>query len=222
MIPVRTLVVDDQPLIRAGIATLLSAEPDIAVVGTVADGRAALDAVRQDQPDVVVMDLQMPGLGGIEATTALTSGDGLGVLILTGFDSDADVYAALRAGASGFLRKDAAPAYLAAGVHAVAAGLGWLDPSVTGRLLAEFAARPERAARPPSELAVLTEREREVLVHVAQGLSNADIASRLFIAEGTVKTHLGRVLMKLHLRDRAQAVATAYQSGLVTVVRPTE
>jgi DNA-binding NarL/FixJ family response regulator len=219
---IRVLVADDQPLIRAGIAMLLDAETGIEVVGEADDGMQAVNLAETLQPDVVVMDVRMPGADGVEATERIT-GDTFSrdpdrpvkVLILTTYNIDETVYAAIRAGASGFLLKHAAPAELVRAVEMVAAGDGWLDPAVTGRLLREFAARPESTMPSPAELAQLTPREREVLVFVAHGFSNAEIAERLFIGEGTVKTHLGRILMKLGLRDRAQAVAAAYQCGLV-------
>ncbi|MDQ1033342.1 DNA-binding NarL/FixJ family response regulator [Streptomyces umbrinus] len=219
---IRVLLADDQPLVRSGLAMLLNAEPDIEVVGEADDGDQAITLVRQVQPDVIVMDVRMPGTDGVEATRRITAdemsadaGNPVKVLILTTYDLDEAVLGALRAGASGFVLKDAAPAELGTAVRAVAAGDGWLASSVTGRLLKEFAARPDPVARSPEELHRLTAREREVLVQVAHGLSNNDIASGLVISEATVKTHLARVLTKLGLRDRAQAVALAYQSGLV-------
>ena len=219
---IRLLLADDQPLVRAGIAMLLAASPGIVVVGEADGGERAVELAADLQPDVLVMDVRMPGMDGVEASRAVTA-DGFAadpdcpvkVLILTTYNVDATVYAALRAGASGFLLKDAAPDELVSAVHAVAGGDGWLDPSVTRGLLREFAARPETQLPTPAELAVLTPREREVLVLMAYGLSNREISTRLTIGEGTTKTHVGRVLMKLSLRDRAQAVAAAYQTGLV-------
>jgi DNA-binding NarL/FixJ family response regulator len=219
---IRVLLADDQPLVRAGIAMLLEAEPEIQVVAETDDGRHAVEAARRLQPDVVVMDVRMPGTDGVEATRQITADgfsehpdDPVKVLVLTTYHVDETVYAALRAGASGFLLKDAAPQDLAAAVRAVAAGEAWLDPAVARGLLREFAARPDTTGPTPDELRRLTAREREVLVLVAHGLSNAEISARLVVGEATVKTHLGRVLLKLGLRDRAQAVAAAYQSGLV-------
>jgi DNA-binding NarL/FixJ family response regulator len=219
---IRVLLADDQPLVRAGIAMLLAAQSDIEIVGESGDGAQAVSQAASLQPDVIVMDVRMPTMDGVEATRLATADTfaadrdrPVKVLVLTTYNADETVYAALRAGASGFLLKDAAPAELVAAVRAVAAGDGWLDPSVTRAMLHEFAARPQPCVRTPAELARLTPREREVLVLVAHGLSNTEIAGRLFIGEGTVKTHLGRILVKLSLRDRAQAVATAYQTGLV-------
>jgi DNA-binding NarL/FixJ family response regulator len=220
--PLRVLLADDQPLVRAGLAMLLEAEPDIEAIDQVGDGQRAVDAARASRPDVVVMDVRMPVLDGVRATAAITSagivapsGSPVRVLVLTTYHVDDAVYAALRAGASGFLLKDAAPAELILAVRAVAAGEAWLDPAVARRLLDDFAARPEGSLPSPAALAVLTAREREVLALVAHGLSNAEVAARLVVVEATVKTHLGRILMKLGLRDRAQAVAMAYRSGLV-------
>jgi DNA-binding NarL/FixJ family response regulator len=219
---IKVLLADDQPLVRTGIAMLLSASPDISVVGEATDGAAAVELAATLKPDVLVMDVRMPGVDGVEATRQVTA-DGFAtdpdrpvkVLVLTTYNVDATVYAALRAGASGFLLKDAAPDELVSAVRAVAGGEGWLDPSVTRGLLREFAARPETQLPAPAEMAVLTPREREVLVLMAHGLTNAEISRRLFIGEGTTKTHVGRILMKLSLHDRAQAVAAAYQTGLV-------
>ena len=219
---IRVLIADDQPLIRAGMAMLLAATSNIEVVGEAADGAEAVEKAAQLQPDVLLMDVRMPTMDGVEAARRVTD-DGFAsdpdrpvkVLIITTYNVDETVYAALRAGASGFLLKDAAPDELVRAVERVAHGDGWLDPGVTRGLLREFASRPETQLPTPADLLVLTPREREVLVLVAYGLSNTEIAARLFISEGTVKTHFGRLLMKLSLRDRAQAVATAYQTGLV-------
>ncbi len=211
---VRVLLADDQPLVRAGIAMLLSAEPNLHVVGECAGGEEAVALARELEPDVVLMDVRMPGMDGVTATGLLTTAQRpVRVLMLTTYHVDDAVYAALRAGASGFLLKDAAPAELVMAVQAVAKGEAWLDPAVTRRLLDELGTRPPRTN--PAQLRLLTEREREVLALAATGLSNAEIASSLYIGEATVKTHLGRVLMKLGVRDRTQAVVAAYQTGLV-------
>ncbi len=195
---------------------ILDAEDDIEVVGEAIDGEDALRQYATTKPDVVVMDVRMPTMDGIEATRRLMTTDPPArVLILTTFDLDEYVYRALRAGASGFLLKDRPPEELVAAVRVVAAGEALLAPSVTRRLIEEFARRPDRTTRRPRALDELTTREREVLVCMARGLSKQEIASELFVAETTVKTHVGRVLQKLDLRDRAQAVMLAYESGLV-------
>jgi DNA-binding NarL/FixJ family response regulator len=219
---IRVVVVDDQPLVRAGIAMLVNAEEDIAVVAEAADGEEALTQIRVQRPDVVLMDVRMPGTDGVAATRAiidegLTAQNGqlIGVIILTTYHIDDAVSAALRAGASGFLLKDAAPTEIVAAIRAVADGEAWLDPAVTRRLIDEFSSRPEAHPPTPEEMAQLTPREREVLTLMARGLSNADVAAQLFISEATVKTHLSRVMMKLGVREKAQAVAAAYQTGLV-------
>lgn len=220
--PIRVLLADDQPLVRAGLAMLLDAEADLQVVGEAGDGARAVELARHLQPDVVLMDVRMPEVDGVEATRLITEDQPhadvdhlVKVLMLTTYHDEDAVYAALRAGASGFLLKDAAPDDLVAALRAVANGEAWLDPPVARRLLADFAARPERRVAPPAELRQLTERERDVLVLVAHGLSNNELARHLGLGEATVKTHLSRVFIKLGLRDRAQAVATAYQTGLV-------
>jgi DNA-binding NarL/FixJ family response regulator len=201
---------------------LVNAEPDLAVVAEAANGEEALRQVHVQRPDVVLMDVHMPGMDGVAATRAvikegLTSQSGrtVEIVILTHFHIDEEVYAALRAGASGFLLKDAAPAEICDAIRAVVAGEGWLDPAVTRRLISEFAARPEQDIPTPAEMATLTPKEREVLACLAQGLSNAEVADRLFISRNTVSTHLARVMMKLGVREKAQAVAAAYQTGLV-------
>jgi DNA-binding NarL/FixJ family response regulator len=216
------VVVDDQPLVRAGIVMLVNAEDDITVIAEAADGAEALTQIRAHRPDVVLMDVRMPGTDGVAATRAVVdegltahSGQPIGVIILTTYHIDEAVYAALRAGASGFLLKDAAPAEIVNAIRSVVAGEAWLDPAVARRLIDEFAARPEPHTPTPAEMAQLTPREREVLSLMARGLSNADVAAELFISEATVKTHLARVMMKLGVREKAQAVAAAYQTGLV-------
>jgi DNA-binding NarL/FixJ family response regulator len=219
---IRVVVVDDQPLVRAGIVMLINAEDDITVVAQAANGAEALTQIRSQRPDVVLMDVRMPGTDGVAATRAVVnegltaqSGQPIGVIILTTYHIDEAVYAALRAGASGFLLKDAAPAEIVHAIRSVVAGEAWLDPAVARRLIDEFAARPEPHTPTPAEMAQLTPREREVLSLMARGLSNADVAVELFISEATVKTHLARVMMKLGVREKAQAVAAAYQTGLV-------
>jgi DNA-binding NarL/FixJ family response regulator len=214
---IRVLVADDQTAVRAGFAALIAAEEEMAVVGEAGNGREAVDRTRRVFPDVVVMDIRMPVLDGLEATRLICADPTLAetrVLVLTTFDLDEYVYAALRAGASGFLLKDEGPAELLQAIRVIAAGEALLAPSVTRRLITEFAARPDPQA-PPAELAELTEREREILQLVAGGLSNADIARRLVISPLTAKTHVARILAKLDCHDRAQLVALAYETGLV-------
>jgi DNA-binding NarL/FixJ family response regulator len=212
--PLRVLIVDDQALMRTGFRMILDAQPDIEVVGEAIDGTDAIRQYERLVPDVVVMDVRMPTMDGIEATRRLTALDPPGrVLILTTFDLDEYVYEALRGGASGFLLKDRPPEELVTAVRVVAGGEGLLAPSVTRRLIEEFAKRTPTRGR--AELDELTDREREVLVLIARGLSNGEIARSLYVAETTVKTHVGRVLGKLRLRDRVQAVVLAYESGLV-------
>ncbi|MEV4111636.1 response regulator transcription factor [Nonomuraea sp. NPDC049695] len=213
---ITVLVADDQAMIRAGFAALLSAQPDLQVVGEAADGLEAVAAARELRPDVVLMDVRMPNLDGLEATRRITGiGRGTKVLILTTFDIDDYVYAALRGGAGGFLLKDAPPADLITAVRVVAGGEALLAPSVTRRLIEEFTARQPIDEREALRLNALTARELDVLRLVAAGLANAEIAEELTIAEETVKSHVGRIFTKLHLRDRAQAVVLAYESGLV-------
>lgn len=219
---IRVLLADDQPLVRAGIAMLLSSADGIEVVGEADDGRSALAAVERLHPDLVLMDLRMPGMDGIEATRRITSADDQGdhlvkVLILTTFDDDESVYAALRAGAHGFLLKHAVPEELDRAIRRVAGGDAWIDPSVAGKVISALStpttpSTPDLAAR----LDRLTPRETEVLVQLAHGLSVTEISHLFVLSEATVKTHVARVLMKTASRDRAQAVALAYQSGLVT------
>ncbi|MFD9485497.1 response regulator [Streptomyces sp. NPDC059991] len=218
---IRVLIADDQMMVRQGLTVLLNAEPGIEVVGQAVDGLDAVAKVAELAPDVVLMDVRMPELGGIEATRRVTApaDTTVRVLILTTFDLDEYVYEALRAGASGFLLKDASAAELAHAVRVVAAGDALLSPGVTKRLIAEFS-RTVGAPRAPlkDRVATLTERETEVLSLIAQGLSNAEIAAALTVAEQTVKTHVSRILVKLALRDRTQAAVFAYETGLV---RPT-
>ncbi len=211
---VRVLIADDQALIRAGFSKLLEAESDIDVVGEAVDGAEAIEAVRRLGPDLVLMDIRMPKMDGLEATRRiLKSTANTRVLILTTYDLDEYVYEALKAGASGFLLKDSPPEQLIAAIHVVAGGDALLAPEITRRLIEEFARRPMPRSEP--RLAQLTPRETDVLKLLARGLSNAEIAVELVLGESTVKTHVGNVLMKLALRDRAQAVVFAYESGLV-------
>ncbi|MFB7403913.1 response regulator [Streptomyces rubiginosohelvolus] len=216
--PIRAVIADDQMMVRQGFSVLLNAEPDIEVVGQAVNGLDAIDKVAELAPDVVLMDIRMPELGGIEATRRITSPEGstVKVLVLTTFDLDEYVYEALRAGASGFLLKDASADELAHAVRVVAAGDALLSPNITKRLIVEFS-RTAGAPRAPLKERVgdLTERETEVLTLIAGGLSNAEIARQLIVAEQTVKTHVGRILVKLVVRDRTQAAVFAYESGLV-------
>jgi len=212
---IRVLIADDQAMVREGFGALLAAQPDLLVVGAAADGAAAVAESRRLDPDVVLMDVRMPVMDGLEATRRLCAAEGPRVLILTTFDLDDYVYEALRAGASGFLLKDAPAADLVHAVRVVAAGEALLAPSVTRRLIGEFAARPRERRPRPTALNALTPRETEVLRLIARGRSNQEIAAELVVAEQTVKTHVGRILAKLGLRDRAQAVVFAYESGLV-------
>ncbi|MFH8880721.1 response regulator [Streptomyces californicus] len=216
--PIRAVIADDQMMVRQGFSFLLNAEPDIEVVGQAVNGLDAIDKVAELAPDVVLMDIRMPELGGIEATRRITAPEGSAakVLILTTFDLDEYVYEALRAGASGFLLKDASADELAHAVRVVAAGDALLSPNITKRLIMEFS-RTAGAPRAPHKARIgdLTERETEVLTLIAGGLSNAEIARELIVAEQTVKTHVGRILVKLGVRDRTQAAVFAYESGLV-------
>lgn len=212
------MVVDDQAMVREGFSALLDAQPDLQVVGSAADGVEAVRQALRLEPDVVLMDVRMPNMNGIEATRRIMAAPVARhpkVLILTTFDLDDYVYEALRAGASGFLLKDARGEDLVRAVQVVAAGEGLLAPTVTRRLIEEFARRPAPDRRLPAQLQTLTPRETEVLTLIAGGLSNAEIAQTLVLGEQTVKTHVGRILSKLDLRDRAQAVVLAYESGLV-------
>ncbi|MFD3699389.1 response regulator [Streptomyces sp. NPDC058646] len=215
---IRVLIVDDQMMVREGFSVLLNAMDGIEVVGEAVDGRAAVAQVAALRPDVVLMDIRMPVMNGLEATREIVAADtDAKVLVLTTFDLDEYVYQALRAGASGFLLKDASARQLADGVRVVAAGEALLAPSVTKRLIVEFSKLSE-APRPadPAVVGELTERETEVLVLIAQGLSNAEMADRLIVAESTIKTHVSRILVKLGLRDRTQAAVFAYETRLVT------
>jgi len=212
---IRVLIADDQALVRTGFRVILDAEPDLQVVAEAGDGREAVDLVQQKRPDVVLMDIRMPNLDGIEATRRLTAlPPAPRVLMLTTFDLDQYVYEALRAGASGFLLKDAGADELLHGVRVVNAGEALLSPSITRRLIADYARRPP-ASEQPAALAELTPRELEVLRLLARGLSNGEIARELVLGDATVKTHVARVFQKLDLHDRAQAVVLAYETGLV-------
>lgn len=213
---IRILLADDQTLVRGGLRLILDAEPDLEVVAEAADGNEAVERAVESRPDLALMDIRMPGLDGIEATRRLLAEvPSARVLILTTFDLDEYVYDALRSGASGFLLKDAPAEELVHAVRVVAAGDALVSPSVMRRLIADFVAQPQRARPEPIALDVLTPREREVLQLVARGLSNAEISTTLVVAPQTTKTHVGRILRKLNLRDRAQAVVAAYESGLI-------
>ncbi|MEV7614817.1 response regulator transcription factor [Streptomyces sp. NPDC089799] len=215
--PIRVMIADDQMMVRQGFTVLLNAQPDIEVVGQAVDGAEAVAKVAELAPDVVLMDIRMPGVGGIEATATITAVPGatVKVLVLTTFDLDEYVYEALRAGASGFLLKDASADQLAEAVRVVAAGEALLSPNITKRLITEFSRLGAPRAPSKERIGELTERETEVLALIAQGLSNAEIAAHLIVAEQTVKTHVSRILVKLGLRDRTQAAVYAYETGLV-------
>jgi DNA-binding NarL/FixJ family response regulator len=216
---IRVAVADDQPLVRTGIATMVTHAGDLLLVGEAADGEEAVALARHDRPDVLLMDVRMPGVDGIEATRRIAADPAsatVRVIMLTTFDLDEYVHAALRAGASGFLLKDIAPEDLFAAIRVVAAGDALLAPSITRRLIAEFAGRPAGGPTDPTPLARLTEREREILTLVARGLSNDEIAARLVISPATSKTHVSHIIAKLGVRDRAQLVMLAYETGLVT------
>jgi DNA-binding NarL/FixJ family response regulator len=215
---IRVLLADDQALVRGGFRALLDAEDDLEVVGEAIDGRHAVALVKQQNPDVVLMDIRMPELDGIAATKRIVSEpdlDDVRVLILTTFESDDTVVGALRAGASGFLVKDTEPADLIRAVRIIAAGEALLSPGVTRRLIAKVVAQPVRSRELPAALRELTPREREVLCLVAEGLANSEIAERLVVSPLTAKTHVSRIMLKLGARDRAQLVVIAYQTGLV-------
>jgi DNA-binding NarL/FixJ family response regulator len=217
-VTVGVLLADDQPLVRAGLRALLESDDDIRVVGEAASGMEAIERTRAARPDVVLMDIRMPGLDGLEATRRIVADErlaGVRVVVLTTFDLDEYVYEALRVGAAGFLAKDVEPAELRHAVRVVARGDALLSPGVTRRLIAEFAARPPSQPAAASRLQVLTDREREVLALVGEGMANDDIASRLFMSPATVKTHVSRIMSKLAAHDRAQLVVLAYETGLV-------
>ncbi len=214
---IRVLLADDQALVRAGFRALIDAQSDLTVVGEASDGAHAVRLAKQEHPDVVLMDIRMPGMDGLEATRQIVADPGCAevrIVILTTFDLDEYVFEALRAGASGFLVKDTEPVDLLRGMRAVAAGEGLLSPGITRRLIEEFALR-SRSPRPPEALDSLTEREREVVALVGAGLSNDEIAVRLMVSPATAKTHVSRSLSKLGARDRAQLVVHAYEAGLV-------
>lgn len=212
---ITVLLVDDQAMVRAGLSMILEAEGDISVVAEAEDGAAGVRAAKRERPDVVLMDVRMPEMDGIEATRQITTELESRVIVLTTFDLDDYVYGALRAGASGFLLKDAPPDDLVAAIRVVAAGDALIAPSITKRLISEFAGRPEETTRSKS-LDALTDREMEVFEEMARGLSNSEIAEKLFVSETTVKTHVSHIFTKLDLRDRVQAVVVAYETGLIS------
>lgn len=216
---IRVLIVDDQALLRGSLRVLMEAEPDLVVVGEAGTGAEAVDLAFAKGPDVVLMDVRMPGMDGIEATRKITAHERAPrILVLTTFDLDEYVYSALRAGASGFLLKDTPPAQLLDAIRVVASGEALLAPTVTRRLIAEFVRHPEPARRPARTLAGITDREREVLTLIALGLCNSEIERHLHLSRGTVKTHIGRLLAKLGARDRAQLVIVGYENGLVGAI----
>jgi len=212
---IKILVVDDQQLVRAGFRVILDSEPDLLVVGEAGDGAEALTQNRELHPDVVLMDIRMPNMDGLEATRRIIQTSSARVLILTTFDADEYVYGALQVGASGFMLKDTPPGQLITAVRAAAAGDALIDASVTRRFIAQFTKAVRPAADTPKELSLLTGRELEVLRLLTQGLSNSEIAATLVVEESTVKTHVSRILMKLGLRDRVQAVILAFETGFV-------
>jgi DNA-binding NarL/FixJ family response regulator len=215
---IRVAIADDQELVRAGFRALVDSADDLEVVGEAANGAESLELVARERPDVVLMDVRMPQMDGVQATARIRAQDdmeGVRILILTTFDLDEYVHEALRAGASGFLLKDTSPKDLLQAIRVVAGGDALLAPSVTRRLIAEFSARPRPDRTPPAALDALTEREREVLKLVARGMSNHEIADHLVVSPATVKTHVSRILAKLNARDRAQLVMVAYETGLV-------
>jgi DNA-binding NarL/FixJ family response regulator len=216
-VSIRVALVDDQALVRSGFRMIVEGQPDMQVVAEAADGHEAVTETMRSRPDVVLMDVRMPHMDGIDATRRISEMDDIDsrVLILTTYDLDEYVFRGLRAGASGFLLKDVAPEELVRAIRVVAEGESLLSPSITRRLIEEFVRTPDRTAPVPTELASLTEREREVFVLIGHGLTNAEIAERLFLSMATVKTHVNRVFMKLRVRDRAQAVVLAYETGVV-------
>lgn len=220
---IRVVVVDDQALVRGGFTVLVDSAPDLSVVGEASDGAQAVAVALAQRPDVILMDIRMPTMDGLEATRRILAADTahlMRVLILTTFDLDEYVFAGLKAGASGFLLKDTPPAALLAGIRTVAAGEALLSPSITRHLIEEYVRHPPYATRPPAQLESLTDREVEVLSLVAKGWSNAEIAERLFVTPATAKTHLSRLLLKLDARDRAQLIVLAYETGLVSPSSP--
>jgi DNA-binding NarL/FixJ family response regulator len=222
-VSIRVMIVDDQELVRTGFRLFLETQPELEVVGEAADGQEAIDRVRELRPDVVLMDIRMPNLDGVEATGRLTRGaiePAPRVLVLTTFDLDEYVFGALRAGAAGFLLKDASRERLVEAIRVVHDGEALLSPSITRRLIEDFATRTDPIEPPSAVLAQLTPRERQVLVLVAHGLSNSEIAARLVVTEATVKSHVGSILLKLGLRDRVQAVVFAYEHGIVVAGEP--
>jgi len=215
---IRVLVADDQALVRAGVRSLIESEPDLELVGEAIDGAEAVELARSEQPDIILMDLSMPEVGGVEATRRIVSDPALGgvrVIILTTFASDEDVFEALRSGASGFCVKDSEPLELLQAIRVVASGNALLSPGPTRHLIEEFVSRPEVSHDIPTQVKWLTEREREVLRLVAAGFTNAEIAQRLVVSPATAKTHVSRAMRKLHAQDRAQLVVIAYETGLV-------
>ena len=220
---IRVVVVDDQALVRGGFRVLVDSAPDLKVVGEASDGAQAVDLALAERPDVILMDIRMPSMDGLEATRRILAADTaqlIRILILTTFDLDEYVFAALKAGASGFLLKDTPPAALLAGIRTVAAGDALLSPSITRHLIEEYVRHPQHPTKPPTQLESLTEREVEVLSLVAKGWSNAEIAERLYVTPATAKTHLSRLLLKLDARDRAQLIVLAYETGLVSAPSP--
>jgi len=219
---IRVAVVDDQALVRGGFRVLVDSAPDLQVVGEASDGVQAVELALAERPDVVLMDIRMPSMDGLEATRRILAADNhqVRVLVLTTFDLDEYVFAALKAGASGFLLKDTPPSALLAGIRTVAAGDALLSPSITRHLIEEYVRHPQEPATPPALLESLTDREIEVLTLVARGWSNAEIAERLYVSPATAKTHLSRLLLKLEARDRAQLIVMAYESGLVSPSGP--
>ena len=219
---IRVAVVDDQALVRGGFRVLVDSAPDLQVVGEASDGVQAVELALAERPDVILMDIRMPSMDGLEATRRILAADNnhVRVLVLTTFDLDEYVFAALKAGASGFLLKDTPPSALLAGIRTVAAGDALLSPSITRHLIEEYVRHPQEPATPPALLESLTDREIEVLTLVARGWSNAEIAERLYVSPATAKTHLSRLLLKLEARDRAQLIVMAYETGLVSPSGP--